>query len=97
MKKNYQAILVMPNGKTEHVNPKNGTDFSLEELQGFVDGYVQIINMQNGERMVVNEEGKIRNLPINETATLFAKFKSGIMPNDYIVGTALVCHKSQIK
>ena len=96
MKKNYQPFLIKPNGKREEVNPKNGTDFSLDELKGFVGGYIQILHMGRGELMVINEEGKLKNLPINKDATIFAKWKGVISSKDNIVGTVLICHKSQI-
>lgn len=95
MKSKYQPFLVFPNGDTKNVNPKNGTDFSLEELQGFVGGHIEIVRLGHGEIMVVNEEGKLQNLPVNETATIFYRFKRGI--NDNIVGTVLVCHTSMVK
>lgn len=97
MKKSYQPFLIKPDGEKQEVNPKNGTDFSLEELQGFVGGYVQILHMGRGELMVVNEEGKLKNLPRNRDATALAYYKGRLFKGDYIVGTVLICHKSQIK
>lgn len=97
MKKSYQPFLIKPDGEKQEVNPKNGTDFSLEELQGFVGGYVQILHMGRGELMVVNEEGKIKNLPLNKDATAVAHWRGRLLEGDYIVGPVLICHKSQIK
>ena len=97
MKKSYQPFLIKPDDEKQEVNPKNGTDFSLEELQGFVGGYVQILHMGRGELMVINEEGKLMNLPLNRDATSIAHWRGRLLEGDYIVGPALICHKSQIK
>ncbi len=97
MKKSYQPFLIKPDGEKQEVNPKNGTDFSLEELQGFVGGYIQILHIGRCELMVINEEGKLKNLPLNRDATAIANLRGRLLEGDYIVGPALICHKSQIK
>ena len=94
---NYQPFLLRQDGSKEEVNPKNGTDFSLDELQGFVHGNIQIVHLGRGEIMVINEEGKLMNLPLNKEATFIAKFKGAISAKDAIVGNALICHKSMVK
>lgn len=63
------ALLVKVDGSAERVEPKNRTSFSLEELQGYVGGNIQIITPKAGERMVINEEGKLMGLPINKQIT----------------------------
>lgn len=93
----YQSFLLRTNGKKEQVNPKNGTDFSLDELQGFVHGYIQIVHLGRGEIMVINEEGKLMNLPLNKDATIIAKWNGAISSRDGIVGNALLCHESMVK
>ena len=69
--------------------PDNGTDFSLEELQGIVGGYIQIVECPDDMIMVVNEEGLFLNLPVNPVASLFAR--------QYIVGDVLFCRKDQVR
>jgi len=39
---------------------------------------------------MVNEEGRLRDLPFNEIA-------SAVFGQDFIVGDVLLCHKSQIR
>lgn len=88
-----KAKLIQPNGHTTEVAPKNGKDFSLEELQGFVDGYIECVYLDSKTIMVINEEGKLNGLPYNHDATVL----SGLYPHDVIVGPALICSKKQIK
>lgn len=49
---------------------------SLETLQSAVDGYIEVVAAWKGEKrvtMIVNEEGLLRRLPLNETASLLAR------------------------
>lgn len=89
--------IIHPDGTTIHTAPKSGPYYSLAELQKIVGGYIEIISMPDrhgqppgGMVMVLNEEGKIHDLPINETATELAS-------RDTIVGTVLICQYNSIK
>lgn len=55
------AQIIKTDGQIVPVEPKNGTDFQLDELQQIVGGYVQLFPLANeaGEVMVMNEDGKI--------------------------------------
>jgi hypothetical protein len=85
------ATLIEPSGKTTAVAPKNGKSFSLEELQGFVHGYIEMLRVSRDgtQRLIVDEEGKLKNYPHNEVATL--KAAGYIQHGDCIVGNALFC------
>ena len=80
----------------EQVKPK-GKTFSLEELQKFVGGYIEILHLADDKLcMVCNEEGKINHLPMNPIATrLFNVLTTG-SPYDYIVGNVLICGSNEI-
>jgi hypothetical protein len=79
------------------VSPKNGRDYSLEELQGLVGGYIELVPI--AERcMVVNEEGYYGG-KVNVFATEYAK-KVGVremFPNGFVYGDVLVCGENEIK
>ena len=42
---------------------------TLKEAQDFVGGFVECIGWPNGDLLIVNEEGKLNNLPLNPEAT----------------------------
>lgn len=84
------AKWIKASGEITVVQPKNVTDYSLEELQGFVGGYIEIVRMDDEHFMVVNEEGKVYGLPINMTASM-------LFMRDTIVGDVLVCKSNEIK
>lgn len=89
------AKLIKTDNSVTEVSPKNGTDFSLEELQGFVGGYIEIVypltGAPKGSILVVNEEGKLIGLPVNGIATGMMGF------TDTIVGDVLLCDTNQVK
>lgn len=77
----------------KNVEPSNGTDFSLEELR-IVGGHIELVRLSKSQVMVVNEEGKVYDLPQNENATMLVNI-AGI--RDVIVGNVLVCDINKIK
>jgi len=86
--------LLRATGEVEDVKPKNGKHYTLRELQGFVGGSIELIQFVDAT-LVVNEEGKIDDLPYNPLAT--AIYHNGYKTNDFIAGDAFLCEPSQIQ
>ena len=84
------ATLIKSDGTIIEVEPKNDTDFNLEELQQYVGGYIELLTLINFRYMVVNEEGKLNGLPLNAKASAIYRF-------DTIVGDVLICKVEEIK
>ena len=74
------------------VTPRNESKtFTLDELKSFVGGWIEIVNVSPTQVLVVNEEGKLMNLPYNAIAT--EVYRMATQPNnDFIVGDALLCN-----
>jgi len=85
------ATIYKTNGEVIETTPKNGRDFSLEEMQEIVGGFIEIVYLDNGQLMIVNEEGKINGLPLNENASMLVGY------TDLIMGDVLVCDAKQVK
>ena len=85
------AKWIKADGNVVEVSPNNaGECFTLEELKGFVVGWIECINISPKQVMVINEEGKLLNLPYNAVAT--EAFRMAFQPtDDFIVGDALLC------
>lgn len=90
------AIVLSPNGQSSVVSPDNGNDFSLEQAQSIVGGYVEVIPLKNGKIMILNEEGKLKDLTLNRQATDLAH-ESYLPADDYIVGHVIVCESSMFQ
>lgn len=88
------GTLFLVNGKSKKVSPKNGTDFDYKELRALINAsHVQILSLGKQGWLVIDDDGKNKDKPINIAATLlYANFN----PNDYIVGDALLCSKDMI-
>lgn len=84
--------VIRTDGTVWEATPKNGKDFKLEEMQAIVDGYIEIVRAKDGRLIVLNEEGKLKHLPVNALATeLYCS------PDDVIVGDVLVCQPKEVK
>ena len=90
------ARILKTDGSVQKVQPANGSDFTLEELQGFVDGLIEIIDIGSDMIMVVNEEGK-GVLELNQKATVLARTMQAIFPHDYIAGDVLMCSSDMVQ
>lgn len=88
------SFVITPFGQVNEVLPKNGKDFELSELQGFVEGYIEIVDLGNGRVMVANENGYSEHKLFNAKATEIIR-KAG--RNEDIVGSVLVCNSDLIK
>jgi len=75
---------------------------TLKSAQEFVGGYVEGISFPNGDYLIINEEGKLIGLPINEDATKLWKdtfdndnYITG--RDDFVVGNAILIKKKALK
>lgn len=90
------ATLLKSDGTKQEIQPKNGTDFKLDELQEYVDGYIDIIKLGNGEILVINDDGKER-YPTNKAATKLALEHSAIFDWDWIDGDVVLCKDEEVQ
>jgi hypothetical protein len=51
---------------------------------------LEIINLQDGKCMLIDEEGKLKKLALNQVATDLAHTIEAIYPSDYIVGNVII-------
>ena len=75
---------------------------TLKEAQDFVGGMGECITFPNGDLLIINEEGKLINLPLNPEATLlwrmtFTKDKYVTGYDVFVVGTAIYIKKLALK
>tara|TARA_Y100000310_G_scaffold244963_1_gene249877 strand:+ start:1410 stop:1679 length:270 start_codon:yes stop_codon:yes gene_type:complete len=70
------AVLFRADDTQEIVTPAEGESFTLDELQGFVDGYIEPVqvptrHISTGFVFIVNEEGRLKGLPLNRLVSSF--------------------------
>ena len=88
------AKVYCANGYEEDARPINGKTFTLKELQDAVGGYIEVIRLNDGRLIIVNEEGLLQGLPVNIEATNILRRDHST--TQYIVGTAIVCDADMI-
>ena len=74
----------------------------LKAAQEFVGGMVEGITFPNGDYLIINEEGKLIQLPLNPEATTlwratFTKDKYAFGYDDFVVGPAILIKKDALK
>ena len=84
------AILYTLDGVTKKIKIN-----SFVEARGMVcnydpNGMGEIVRLNNGEVMLIDEEGKLKNYAVNKVATSIAHLNEALYPHDYIVGDAIL-------
>lgn len=84
------AELIRVNGERREVFPADGS-FTVDELHALIGGDFQVVSLLNGRFMYLDEEGKLKDLPFNLTATVMSR---GVLADDdIIVGDVVVCDR----
>jgi len=80
-------VQVDEDGLVNHTVSSFNKDLDLKTMQDAVGGYIEIQKSKDGKFDIVhmNEEGKLRSLPINKLATDLYDH-----PDDYIVGDVII-------
>lgn len=82
------ATLIKTNGDESEALPANGKSFTLEELQKFVGGNIEIHAAKDGRLIVMNKEGKLLGGAFNPKATeLYVYGDRDVILGDVLVGT----------
>ena len=93
------ALIIIPNYEVSPIEPENGK-FTLEQLQSIVEGYIEVVHIGEKELMVVNKEGLLRNMEVNDVATTYLNVRKLLVGENPvttpIVGVALFCKSSEI-
>ncbi len=87
------AKLIKTDGTETIVYPANKKSFTLPELQKLVGGYIELVRTVDGKEMIINEEGKLKDLPINNKATMqYVHFLA-----DTITVDVVICEKGELR
>jgi hypothetical protein len=87
------ATIYRVDGTLEPVTPATGGEFTLDEVQNIVGGYVELVRLTKGF-FLVDEDGRYKGLPLNLQATALATLSHGPLT---IVGTALHTNAKEFK
>lgn len=84
-----KAILIPALGDIRIVEVSNG-----DEIREKIGGWMEGLRVSNDLFAYIDEEGKLKNKPLNTRATDFCvEMKTGLRPDDFIVGDMLLFGK----
>lgn len=83
-------------GMITEIRPADGEGFELDEVQSRVEGYIEVVRINDDQIMIVNEEGKFGK-PYNVFATAIAHLNKAIGNRDYICGDVVLCPSSMLQ
>lgn len=84
----YGYIVLKANGDIE-LHDSDQVDFTLEELQKAVGGYIQIVRGCITQMLlVIDDEGKLKNKPVNPLATMLYAPGIDCIVGDVVIGTS---------
>jgi hypothetical protein len=90
-KESLQIGILIPSDMEKRItkiSPENGEEFSLEELQKYVEGHIEGLQLDRNIKMWVNEDGSMLKLPLNTRATLTA--------SNLVVGEAIIIRTRRV-
>ena len=75
---------------------------SFVEARGLIcnydaNGIAEVVRLNDGSLFLIDEEGKLKNYPINKIATSMAHLNEAIYPHDCIVGDALLFEENEFE
>lgn len=91
-----KAYHIAVDGDIKEITPDNGTDFSLGEAQGIVEGYIEVLPLTPDQIIILNEEGKFCK-DYNAVATGIAELHHALFAGDYICGDVIICPAEMLK
>jgi hypothetical protein len=80
------ATFLRTSGEREVLSPLNGVHWTFAELGLLVGGYPERLRTTDGRYLVIDEEGKLKDKPLNREATLIYVYGR----HDPIVGDVVI-------
>lgn len=89
------AKLIKAGGEEVPITPSNGASLTLEEIQRYVGGYFEAYRLPDGLWMLMDEDGKRKEKPINrEASILLFGNRAGVV--DFVVGDVIVGTQEEV-
>lgn len=85
-----KAFIIQPDGNRVYIEPQYGKKFTLEEMQQFVGGYIEVVGKvkeNDGTTYILygDEDGLPKRLLVNEPASYMLGYR--------VVGNIVFCPK----
>jgi len=84
------ALYLKADGTKKRVNIKSFCEGRSLVNSILYNSSAELVFLNNGKVIMIDEEGKLKDLPRNEVATELAQDDEAIFPSDYIVGDVVI-------
>jgi len=85
-----EATLVTVDGNKKRINVNSFCELKNAVCSNFYLSPLQVVYLNDGRVMALDEEGKMKDLQENQFATDLCHEHDAIFPSDYIVGDVLI-------
>ena len=85
-----KAVLITTDNEKKSIEIKSIRDLKTKICSDFYKSPMEIIHLENNSCLIIDEEGKFKDLDFNELATKIAHDNNSISPSDYISGNAIL-------
>lgn len=85
-----KATLITTTNEKKSIEIKSIREVKNLVCSDFYKSPMEIINLFNNEFLIIDEEGKLKELEFNEIATEIAHDFLAIFPSDFIVGNVIL-------
>jgi hypothetical protein len=85
-----KAVLLTTDNEKKTIEIKSIRDLKTKICSDFYKSPMEIIHLENNSCIIIDEEGKFKDLDFNELATKIAHDNNSISPSDYVSGNAIL-------
>jgi hypothetical protein len=85
-----KAVLLTTDNEKKNIEVKSIRDLKTKICSDFYKSPMEIIHLENNSCLIIDEEGKFKDLDFNELATSIAHSNNSISPSDFISGNAIL-------
>lgn len=85
-----EAVFINESGNQQKVNIKSFRELKRYVCSKFRKSPIEVVYLNDGRVLVLDEEGKMKDLAINHQATKICHEFEAIFPSDYIVGDVVI-------
>jgi hypothetical protein len=92
-----EAILYRLDGRKSKMKIDSFVDARRIVCNYDANGLAEVVKLNNGFILLIDEEGKLKNYSINKEATSMAHLNESIYPHDCIFGDALLLDENEFE
>lgn len=90
-----EALFIPANAKQKKIEINSFRELKAKTCHEHYESPLQVVYLNDGRVLCLDEEGKIKDLPYNNDATKLCREFEAIFPSDWIVGDVVVLDSAE--